>query len=493
MPNYSQWAITLPNQFAPAGQILEQGSVLQQRQNSQMMEMYRQRLKDQKDDMSANMLSLNKATGDIEKDKTGIEGIDATTHNRVNEVYQKYSKLAKQLSPDQYQAALANDLLEVSKWHQGAVMDYGNMLKERDEIMKQHPELDATKVFHTGMDNLAQRYVKQDGSYVPSDQINSTQSLFQNLQNPDELAAHTSSTEGIGKFFKGLDKNTINHVNETNKKGFIDKQGYKATSLGDLQEMEFDGEGNPASNPLKYEASDLKDSNGKPMRMITPELEKSMRGSGLGNQMDKLWMDSKLDVIKNWATQNRRLPSPGEEEDLKKSFLYSNFSQYVPSNISRNDLQAVPKPPHISVNINGAGAGNVNDVFKSINDQADKDNAAHGGYAATRINSLNTDAQNIVLEFARKTTGDPEVNYKNTFIQKDANGHIGIYRTTKDDNDDKVNKLIPDADHLIGFLPQVGTNLQAKQPGVAEKRAVVSEGNHNTPTHTSAKKKIAGF
>jgi hypothetical protein len=491
MPNYSQWAITLPNQFAPAGQILEQGSVLQQRQNQQMMEMYRQRLKDQKDDMSANMLSLNKATGDIEKEKTGIEGIDATTHNRVNEVYQKYSQLAKQLSPDQYQAALANDLLEVSKWHQGAVGDYGNMLKERDEIMKQHPELDATKVFHTGMDNLAQRYVKQDGSYVPSDQINSTQSLFENLQNPDELAAHTASTDGIGKFFKGLDKNTINHVNETNKKGFIDKQGYKATSLGDLQEMEFDGEGNPASNPLKYEASDLKDSNGKPMRMITPELEKSMRGSGLGNQMDKLWMDSKLDVIKNWAVQNRRLPSPSEEEDLKKSFLYSNFSQYVPSNISRNDLQTVPKPPHISVNINGAGAGNVNDVYKTISDKIDDDNDKGGGYTSTRINSLNSDAQNVIVDFVKKTTGSDEYNYSNLFLHKNDNGDIGIFKVTSHDNGNTDN--IPDARSLIGYLPKVGTNLKV-QPSVKEKRTVISEGNQTTqPTHTSAKKKIAGF
>ena len=97
------------------------------------------------------------------------------------------------------------------------------------------------------------------------------------------------------------------------------------------------------------------------------------------------------------------------------------------------------------------------------------------------------------MEFARKTTGDPEISYDNIFVHKDGDGNIGIYKTTKNDNDPTVNKTVPDAKHLIGYLPKVGTNLQAKQPDANAKREIPAQGNTTTPTHTTGKKKIAGF
>lgn len=135
---------------------------------------------------------------------------------------------------------------------------------------------------------------------------------------------------------------------------------------------------------------------------------------------------------------------------------------------------------------------NINDIFKNIQDATDNHNAAiiqNGTRVGTRVNTLNSDAQKVLVDYANKLRPNEKIGNDNIFINKEADGTIKLYRTEDTlDSDGKTvtEKAVKKDDaHLIGELPKVTVNIPA-QPGVKEKRAVIAAGNEGVP----AKKKI---
>jgi len=136
------------------------------------------------------------------------------------------------------------------------------------------------------------------------------------------------------------------------------------------------------------------------------------------------------------------------------------------------------------------GAGDsvsINDVYKNITDATDNPNAAivqSGKRIGTRVNTLNSDAQKVLVDYANKLRPNEKIGNDNIFIDKDADGTIKIYRT--DDWIDEDTKaivkrgVVKDEAHLIGELPKVAANLPA-QVDVKSKRAVISQGNNEKP------------
>jgi len=129
------------------------------------------------------------------------------------------------------------------------------------------------------------------------------------------------------------------------------------------------------------------------------------------------------------------------------------------------------------------GGSNINDVYgkieKQVNDNFDKK-------FVTRINSLDSDAQSIIVDFAKKVTGDNDINYADMVLSKNSDGSIGLYNAEK--NEKGLFKLTPK--QLIATLPRVGTNLKV-QPSVQEKRKVIEQGNQpaTAPKSTAPAKK----
>lgn len=121
---------------------------------------------------------------------------------------------------------------------------------------------------------------------------------------------------------------------------------------------------------------------------------------------------------------------------------------------------------------------NINDIYKNIQDTADSPNTAilqGGKKVGTRVNTLNADAQKVVIDYANKLRPNEKIGNDNIFLDKEADGTVKIYKT--DDSDEKhPRQIIKDEAHLIGELPKVTANLPA-QPGVKEKRAVIAQGN----------------
>lgn len=143
---------------------------------------------------------------------------------------------------------------------------------------------------------------------------------------------------------------------------------------------------------------------------------------------------------------------------------------------SKIDYERRQEDKRINIALNQGGGGsqeNVYDIYKVIDDQATVSKTAGKPYL--QVNLLPVDAQQVVIDFARKLTGNNELSQKNIKIIKSDTGDIGVYRASNN--------------QLIGYLPRVGTNLKA-QPGVKEKRTVIQTGE---PAKTKPKKDPLGI
>jgi len=120
---------------------------------------------------------------------------------------------------------------------------------------------------------------------------------------------------------------------------------------------------------------------------------------------------------------------------------------------------------------------NINDIYENIQTATDNPNAAilqGGKRVGTRVNTLNSDAQKVLVDYANKLRPNEKIGNDNIFINKEPDGTIKLYRTIDMEDGSKV--VQKDDAHLIGELPRVTANLPA-QPGAKEKRAVIAEGN----------------
>lgn len=148
-------------------------------------------------------------------------------------------------------------------------------------------------------------------------------------------------------------------------------------------------------------------------------------------------------------------------------------------------------PIRIYNNSGGKGSGGgevkINDVYSHIKERVEED--SQKGYG-TRINSLNSDASEVLVALAKKLTGDTEIGIDDIFLAKDKNGDMSLYRVTLDKDGNQimgVDEKYPTR-NLIGKLPKVGTNLKV-QPNAKAKVEVVKQGEEST----TQKKKISGW
>jgi hypothetical protein len=99
------------------------------------------------------------------------------------------------------------------------------------------------------------------------------------------------------------------------------------------------------------------------------------------------------------------------------------------------------------------------------------------------MNSLPTDAQNVIIDFANKGKAEAAlIDRSNLFIKKQSNGDIDVYQVANTDENGKQDIQI-DEKYKIGTLPKVGTNLKV-QPNAKSKVAVVAEGENKPIVHT---------
>jgi hypothetical protein len=118
----------------------------------------------------------------------------------------------------------------------------------------------------------------------------------------------------------------------------------------------------------------------------------------------------------------------------------------------------------------GSGGGTINDLYSVIDGLASQKRSEGRPYL--QVNLLPADAQNVVMEFARKNTGKNDLGNDSVKIIKMDDGQVALYQVVKKmEGNKRVYK-----DVLVGFLTPTAINMKV-QADVKGKRGVVSQGN----------------
>lgn len=474
--------IILPREFPTQGEVLDK-MIGRNQQESQFERSLAERReeRDYTRNQQNRLYNLKEIDSDTDytKFKTGQQAIDDYTIGQLKSIKDKALSQYINLDPAEMEYRLTQDMNDLVGWHTAIKDDYTKMQQGLQQFAKDNPNIDINKANDLAMNGLGKKYMAQGQSgfeRLPAEKINHSSNPLDVLNNPSVLGELTNDVKPFQDYVQGMKLTAFEDSEYKSNKGYV--KAYKTSGgTSPVAERTYDEQGKPTGVRVKSEDIDFGD--GTKLKMLPEDEYKTMMNiPSVRNAALKMWNDEK----RSKGMSNIDAPT---EERLFRNFLHTKYQKYDISNFKTLDNKDIIPRPQVTVNV--GDYSNVNNVYKSVSDQVDKDNAA--GNAATRINALNTDAQNIIMEFARKTTNDPEIKYDNIFIHKNENGDMGIYKTTKDENDLSVNKTIPDIQHLIGYMSRTGTNLLAKQPGASEKRTIIKQGEQTQPhTETLAEK-----
>lgn len=129
----------------------------------------------------------------------------------------------------------------------------------------------------------------------------------------------------------------------------------------------------------------------------------------------------------------------------------------------------------------GTDQPTINDVYSIIDNAATQSKVGFTGKGTPylQVNLLPSDAQQVVIDYAKKVTGNNGLGNDDIKIIKDDNGKIGIFHAK--------GKL---ENQLIGYVTPTNVNIKT-QPSVQEKRRVVELGNK--PATSKPKKDPLGL
>jgi len=175
---------------------------------------------------------------------------------------------------------------------------------------------------------------------------------------------------------------------------------------------------------------------------------------------------------------------PRAKDVLQRKFAYDFFSNTGIHGSSFLPVDEVKEAPIKNItnitNKSGGSTTNINDVYSGIvaaTENRNNDINFSDGNKATRMNSLNIDAQKVIFDYI----GDKDLDERNTFLRNN-NGNIEVYRV-----DEETEQPIIDNKHLVATFPKVGTNLKV-QSDVKAKKAVVAEGENKRKAKVQSRK-----
>ena|GEM_PF-5545957 len=474
--------IILPNQYPSPGEVMDKWIGRNQQESQFERELAERReerdYQRQQQNRLYNLREIDSDT-DVSKYKTGQQAIDDYTIGELKKIKDNALQKYINLDPAEMEYRLTQDMNGLISWHQSINDDYKKMQAGLQQFAKDNPNIDINKANDFTMDALGKKYMaatRNGYERLPTEKINFSSNPLDVLNNPSVLGFLTNDVKPFQDYIQSVKTQPIGANEYKSNKGYVKQYKYSG-GVTPFSEMVTDNEGKPVGVRVKSEDIDL--GGGKKLQMLPEQdFQTMMNIPPVRNALIKMWEDEK----RNKGIAGLDKPT---DERLMRDFARKQVERFDVSNFKTEDKDVIPKPPSIYLNI---GQQAVNDVYKTIDSKIDTD--IKHGYGATRVNDLNADAQNIVIDFVKKTTGSDEYNYSNIFLHKTENGDIGIYKIAEDESGNRIAKVTPET--LIGYLPQVGTNLKV-QPGAPEKREVIKQGNTHTQTQSTQKKKIANF
>lgn len=438
-------AVQLPNMFPSPGQALASRINDINAANERQFELdYRHQKDKEADDW--RKLNLIQELTDLSKYRTGSDVADAVGLNKMNEVYQRYTAAAGQMSPAELQARVQKEMAGIIGG-MNATKEELNLADEQLTLMKQKfPSLDIGRLGKDYREEILHRRIGNNDFNNP---LTVGQSTF-DIQNPDVLAKYVIPNES-GSLIKGIQNpqgtETVS-VLKGNRNSYTPYTAkitpFKRENFdrGSLKEGFMTTSGEPKleikAKPIMF--------NGQSVMAMDEDVYK-----GYENDLDLI--SKTREKFSNYDNL-----SPNDKDIAKRSTLYDLVQKY-----DQSDYR--PERPYTSPTtrnyINtGSGETKIRDVYGDIDAQITA--SKNDGKPYLQVNLLPGDTQSVVIDEARKATGNNQLGYGDIKLIKDDNGKIGIYNAYSNE--------------LIKYLTPTGTNIKA-QPSVKEKREVIKQGN----------------
>lgn len=204
----ASWAVTLPNQFEPFGNILQRGIDVQRQENQFR---YAQMLRDQqkKEQDEWRKLNLIQDLTDLSKHQTGSDVANAIGNAQVSKIFQKYTQAASTMSPAELQASVNKDMGMVVNSMQGVKTELETADEQLKMLKQNFPNLDMSRLAKDYRGDILNRRLKSDQDFLNPLEVKPSEF---NISDPSLLSKYVTSQDNLRKYFanpQGLDEMSV--------------------------------------------------------------------------------------------------------------------------------------------------------------------------------------------------------------------------------------------------------------------------------------------
>lgn len=450
----------IPNDTPNRG-LYRLSEILENRNNRNREAAYRH----EKDQEAEDWKKLNLIQGltDLSTHQTGNDVANAIGNQKAGAILQKYTALAKTLSPAELQYKVTQDMGGLINGMEGLKTELNNSDEQLKQLKQSLPNLDIAALAKAHRADILNRRLKG-----------------QDFANPLEVPPPTlnlTDPETLSHFVLG-NKNILSEIDDSKgaepESVLMGKQGDYTKFEGqkhyyhqpNYDRTKFNSEGfytgkeiptlNIKSSTLPSDA--LPSSNGKPFNIIDKDvLDRFQQNSGANLELIK----STREAFPNYDDFNNQ-----EKQYAKQNTLYNLIKSNAQSQLHPTS-NVRPQKSVTNVNTGTSAASQINDLYQTIEDAL-----GGSGKAIIRANELPSDAMSYVVSEAQKSSPDDveKITSSNVVVGKEPDGKTAFYVV----NSDGTNKR-------VGYLTKKSVNIK-NQPSVKEKREVVKQGNSNMVT-----------
>lgn len=465
------WAITLPNQFAPIGELMQQTNALNERRNQMLYSVFQQnQQKKQQDEWKK--LGLIQELTDLSKHQTSSDVANALANQQMQKIYQKYTGLSSTLSPTELQYQINKDMSGVINSLDGIKQELDLGDEQLKTMKAANPNLDYAKLQRDLRADIINRRVKSDEEFTPLMEIKPS---ALDLSNPDFLSNYSVGNKNIISSIvdpKGAENETVLMGKQGDYTKFEGKLPFWKTPNYDRNKFDKEGFYSGKEMPSFKIKSTVLDpkytaiSGGKPLDIIDKDVYERFAQDGAAN-------------LELTAATKKQYPdydnlNPTDKEYAKRNVLYNQIKAYDQSELHPTS-NVRPPVTRVSIN-NGASrtqADEINDLYGRIYNRALE--SKQSGLPFLSLNTMPFDEQKAIVEFAnsvspKEWSGQQTLGQNNLKVIIGDDGRIGVYKSDET-NPQKA---------LIGYIPKIGTNIKV-QPGVKQKTAVIRQGEGKQP------------
>jgi hypothetical protein len=495
------WAIQLPNQFEPFGNILQKGINAQGNQNELLYNnMLRQQRQQEQDEWKK--LNLIQDLTDISKLQTGSDVANAIGNSQVSKIFQKYTQEASKLSPAQLQASLSKDMSGLINSMQGVKTELETADEQLKALKQNFPDLDMSRLAKDSRADILNRRLKSDTEFFNPLEVKPSEI---NLGDPEHLSRYATGNKNLISSIvepKGAEAETVLMGKQGDYTKFEGKLPFWKTPTYDRGKFNPEGFYTGREIPsFKVKSSviptdAIPSSKGKPFEVVEKDVYERFAQDGKAN----------LELI---SATRKMFPdydkfNSTEKEYAKRNVLLNQLKSYDQSQLHPTS-NVRPVVNRTNINVGGKSSDNTSvlDVYKEIDSKISsqsKDQIPFGVGAAAgttgttsdiKLNQLTPKAQQIVLNYANGLAGnlepdpnDPDKLKKIKFYQEDI-------KLVKDNRDGQIYMLDAKTGDRIAPIDFTNVNLPA-QSSVKEKRKVVEMGG-KTPAQRPTKDPLGLF